>query len=68
MTEAVEVMCMYCGVSLYLKDPSALKYKIDGDVKVVQHQFCTQCGGELMLIGNAGDEPNYRLNKNECHQ
>jgi DNA-directed RNA polymerase subunit RPC12/RpoP len=63
MTKEMECMCLECGVSNYLpadcitlEDPSAVDSKIIDSLLV-----CEQCGGQLMLMGKAGDEPHYRL-------
>ena len=63
MTKEMECMCMNCGVSSYfpadyitLEDPSAVDSKIIDSLLV-----CEQCGGQLMLVGKAGDEPHYRF-------
>lgn len=63
MTQAMECMCMDCGVSNFfpvddisMEDPSALDSK-----KINPLLVCEKCGGQLMLVGKAGDEPFYRL-------
>ena len=63
MSDEMECMCMDCGISnlfpadyIALEDPSAVDSKIIDTVLV-----CEQCGGQLMLVGKAGDEPHYRL-------
>jgi DNA-directed RNA polymerase subunit RPC12/RpoP len=63
MTKEIECMCMECGISnclpeddIALEDPSAVDSKIIDSLLV-----CEQCGGRLMLVGKAGDEPFYCL-------
>ena len=63
MTKEMECMCMNCGVSncftadyITLEDPSAVDSKIIDSLLV-----CEQCGGQLMLVCKAGDEPHYRF-------
>jgi len=63
MNEEMECMCMECGMSNYLpksnivmEDPSISESKILDALLV-----CSNCGGQLSLIGKAGDEPFYRL-------
>jgi hypothetical protein len=63
MTENVECMCQQCGISLYLpadaislEDPGNIEVKTLSDLHI-----CEKCGGKLVLIGKAGDEPHYRL-------
>jgi hypothetical protein len=63
MNEAMECMCMECGASSYLskgdiimEDPASTDSKMLNSLLV-----CQICGGQLKLIGKAGDEPFYRL-------
>ena len=63
MTEDMECMCEQCGISMYLpantislEDPGNIEVKTLSDLHV-----CENCGGRLVLIGKAGDEPHYRL-------
>jgi len=55
-------MCVQCGVSIHMPadtvamDTSALDSKLLDSLLV-----CEKCGGQLRLVGKAGDEPFYRL-------
>ncbi|MCK8600444.1 hypothetical protein [Desulfoferrobacter suflitae] len=61
MSKEVECMCLECGVSLYLDgDIIHLGDYVTDALRAVEKTFCTQCGGQLALVGLAGDEPNYR--------
>jgi len=63
MDRDIECMCMECGISLYIAmgeivvDDSV----ISCDYRMVRNLFCTECGGPLVMIGRAGDQPHYRL-------
>jgi len=62
MSKEVECMCLECGISLYLdKDSILLGDYVTDTLRVVEKTFCTQCGGQLAMVGLAGDEPNYRV-------
>lgn len=59
----MECMCQECGMSVYhprdiiqMADPAASDVKLIDTILV-----CQECGGQLALIGRAGDEPRYRL-------
>ena len=56
----MECMCLECGISHYL-DTGFLKLEPleDSQYKAVANQECDQCGGTLIVIGKAGDQPNY---------
>lgn len=63
MNEEMECMCMACGMSTYLpannvimEDPASNDSKLLDSLLV-----CQNCGGQLSLVGKAGDEPFYRL-------
>ena len=63
MGEQMECMCQQCGVSIYipadlisLEDPASTEAKLLSSLHV-----CEQCGGQLALVGRAGDESYYRL-------
>jgi hypothetical protein len=62
MADLMECMCLECGVSTYL-DLSGVS--VEDDVgsghKFVLNSFCPECGGALLVVGKAGDEPFYRL-------
>ena len=62
MSEEMECMCQQCGVSIYipddlisLEDPANIEVKLLSSIHV-----CANCGGQLVLMGKAGDEPHYR--------
>ena len=63
MSEEMECMCQQCGVSIYipadfisLEDPGNTEVKMLSSLHVCEH-----CGGQLALVGRAGDESHYRL-------
>lgn len=62
MSQEMECMCQECGASSYLlqgdivmQDPYAPNSKLLDSLLV-----CQICGGQLVLVGKAGDEPFYR--------
>ena len=63
MGEEMECMCMECGASSYLPtDAVTMDEQEDTDSKLLDSLLvCQNCGGQLKLIGRAGDEPFYRL-------
>jgi hypothetical protein len=63
MSEEMECMCLQCGISTYrsldevsLEDPASMEGRVLSDVYA-----CAACGGRLILVGRAGNEPRYRL-------
>jgi hypothetical protein len=53
---------MNCGVSLYLPmNEVILEDTLTGDYRMIRNYFCTECGGQLAMVGLAGEQPNYRL-------
>jgi hypothetical protein len=62
MRQLMECMCTECGISLYL-DPAGFLIDEAGlpGKQLLSNLFCTECGGRLLIIGQAGDEPHYRL-------
>ena len=63
MAEEMECMCQECGMSVYLpSDLISLQDPANAEVKLLSSVLaCENCGGQLGLIGKAGDEPYYRL-------
>ncbi len=63
MGEELECMCMECGASNYLPVDAVTMDEQEGtDSKLLDSLLvCQNCGGQLKLIGTAGDEPYYRL-------
>jgi Zn finger protein HypA/HybF involved in hydrogenase expression len=63
MDEEMECMCMECGVSNYLAADMVIMDDQEGtNSKLLSSLLvCPNCGGQLKLIGKAGDEPYYRL-------
>jgi hypothetical protein len=62
MSEEMECMCQQCGISVHLpavlislEDPDNTEAKLLSSIHV-----CESCGGQLALVGKAGDEPHYR--------
>lgn len=61
MNAEMECMCLECGVAPVLLYSDLVLESIEGTAnKRVTNILCPECGGTLMLIGAAGDEPNYR--------
>jgi len=61
VTDEMECMCQQCGISthlpsdrIFLEDPAA-EARLLSDLCL-----CAECGGRLLLVGRAGDEPYYR--------
>jgi hypothetical protein len=55
-------MCLECGISVYVEPLGMLVDDLGPtEMKVVRNTFCKECGGQLALIGKAGDEPYYRV-------
>ena len=63
MSEEMECMCQQCGISTYLPaDMISLEDPANTEVRLLSSiHACANCGGQLALIGSAGDEPRYRL-------
>jgi hypothetical protein len=57
----MECMCLQCGISNYLSFTDiTLEESVDVHSKLVKNSSCPECGGSLIVIGKAGDEPNYK--------
>ena len=63
MSQEMECMCQQCGMSshiaegdIVLEDPADFELKLLSALLV-----CQNCGGRLVLMGKAGDDPHYRL-------
>jgi hypothetical protein len=63
ISQEMECMCQQCGISVHLpesdivmENPTSVESKLL-DMLLV----CQNCGGQLALVGKAGDEPHYRL-------
>ena len=63
MVQEMECMCQQCGMSSHIEedlisyeDPTNVESRMLSSLLV-----CKECGGSLVLIGKAGDEPHYRL-------
>lgn len=61
MEGTVECMCTECGISVYIQ-PAGIT---SGDMEnarggLMENTFCPRCGGALILVGRAGEEPFYR--------
>ncbi len=58
----MECMCIECGMSNYLpKDYISMDDPTDNDSKLLDSLLvCEICGGNLRLVGKAGEEPYYR--------
>ncbi len=62
MGEEMECMCMECGASSYLPADDITMDEEDGTESNLLDRLlvCQNCGGQLRLMGRAGDEPYYR--------
>lgn len=62
MDELLEYMCIQCGISVHLPaDIISVDEQGNDRGKLLNNVFCAECGGPLMFLGKAGDEPLYRL-------
>ena len=63
MRQEMECMCQQCGISIYLPaDIISLEDPANTEVRLLSSiHTCESCGGQLALVGKAGDEPRYRL-------
>ena len=60
VNDQMECMCLECGISHYLhSDILKIDQTEEEGRKIVTYPDCSECGGVLMIIGKAGDEPNY---------
>lgn len=58
----MECMCLECGVSIHMPADYITMDPSDPDSKLLDRLLvCVQCGGQLKLVGKAGDEAFYRL-------
>ncbi len=62
MSQEWECMCLTCGISVYLglegvifDDPGL------GTMQMIKNVFCPECGGQLGVVGKAGDQPFYKV-------
>ncbi len=61
MNDEMECMCLECGISIYLSlEKISLGDFAEGQKRLVDNVFCTECGGPLVLVGKAGDEACYK--------
>lgn len=58
----MECMCLECGMS-NLVDAGKLAFEDYpySEIQVLSKVYCENCGGPLMLIGKAGEEPCYKV-------
>ena len=62
MSVQMECMCLECGVSIFMDSGRiTIEGPTDAGHHMLKDAFCTECGGLMVLIGKAGDEPHYRL-------
>jgi len=58
----MECMCLECGMSTYMPEDLIAMDPADSASKLLGRLLvCKNCGGQLKLMGKAGDEPFYRL-------
>ncbi|NLI82513.1 MAG: hypothetical protein GX443_12635 [Deltaproteobacteria bacterium] len=61
METAFECMCTQCGISIFLTPPAIhMDDPTNARGSLMENTFCSLCGGPLILVGRAGDEPFYR--------
>lgn len=61
MTDSWECMCLECGISNMIELEGVILDELqDGGIKVVRDVYCSECGGPLLIVGRAGEEPFYR--------
>ncbi len=57
----MECMCLECGISHYLSLGDLVMENVEGmEKQLITNLACSQCGGALILVGKAGDQPCYR--------
>ena len=62
MSNEMECMCIECGMSSHVPgDLSAMDPSVPDSILIDSLLVCQNCGGQLRLVGKAGDEPYYRL-------
>jgi hypothetical protein len=62
MSNEMECMCLECGVSIHMpEDLIAMDPSDPTSTLLDSLLICENCGGQLKLMGKAGDEPSYRL-------
>ena len=62
MNEMMECMCLDCGISNYLDvQDVSLENIPDLQRQFVKNRPCIECGGALVVIGRAGEEPCYTV-------
>jgi len=62
MNTEMECMCVQCGVSIHMPADTITMDTSASDSKLLDRLLvCEKCGGQLRLVGKAGDEPFYRL-------
>jgi hypothetical protein len=58
----MECMCLECGMSIHMAENLITMDPSDPTSKLLDSLLvCKNCGGQLTLVGKAGDEPFYRL-------
>jgi hypothetical protein len=62
MNKQMECMCLHCGISLYLF-AEMISFEEGGgaNTRLLRDVFCSECSGPLIVTGEAGAEPHYRL-------
>lgn len=62
MSSEMECMCLECGVSIHLSEDLIAMDPSDPTSTLLDSLLvCENCGGQLRLVGKAGEEPFYRL-------
>ena len=57
MDEKTECMCLNCGIYHHLETLIITSDDLpDSDMKLVKNIFCTECGGELVIMGRDNNE------------
>jgi len=63
ISQEMECMCQQCGMSVHLPESDiVMADPTNSESKLLDMLLvCQNCGGQLVLVGQAGDEPHYRL-------
>ena len=58
MNEKTECMCLNCGIYHHIDTLTITSDDLpDGEMKPVRNIFCSECGGELVIMGKDNVEP-----------
>ncbi len=61
MNHEMECMCLACGISTHLdEDVITGQEEETENPEVLSLIFCPECGGQLLVVGRAGEESHYK--------